>query len=140
MTIRLELPVPPTSNHYWSHFLIKGKPRIGLSSNGRKYRKAVRAACLAAGIRPMAGPVELTFVWHCGPYGGDLDNRRKALLDALKGMAYLDDGQVAIDHGARVHCVAGEQPRMVVQVRPAAEAWWMPEIDEATPLLAGAGR
>jgi Holliday junction resolvase RusA-like endonuclease len=66
-------------------------------------------------IRPRWGEFEVELAME---YAGeipslDLDNLAKALLDALKGHVFFDDGQIA-----RLLCerVAGERDRIVVRV------------------------
>lgn len=91
---RLTLPVPPSANVYWRTVLIGMKPRILLSKAARTYRDDVLARCRAVGVRRLAGPVEITIAWHRDRKAGDLDNRIKPLLDALKGVAFDDDRMV----------------------------------------------
>lgn len=80
----------------------------------RLYEATVQLAALAAGIRMEPGTFEVTIVWArqvtaswskrkraaalaqvYAPGMPDLDNVAKALLDALNGIAYADDRQVA---------------------------------------------
>jgi Holliday junction resolvase RusA-like endonuclease len=88
----LELPYPPSVNHYWR--------RVGhrtlISRGGRAFRQAVCAILAAAKVRPLLGPlaVEVT-VFPPDRRRRDIDNLQKALLDALQhGGAYLDDSQI----------------------------------------------
>ncbi len=46
------------------------------------------------GAKPVTGPVELSVRVYRPAKRGDLDNSLKVLLDALKGVAYVDDKQV----------------------------------------------
>lgn len=70
------------------------------------HREKIRAAARNAGVRlPIAGPVSLTLRFYRGNTDdptalctGDLDNLEKAVKDALKGIAYLDDRQVCDVH------------------------------------------
>lgn len=115
------LPWPPTTNHYWAHFLIKGKPRIGLSSKGLTYRKATVSAVGA--VRRLTGPLCLTVVLHPPTLARiDLDNRLKPLLDALTAAGvWADDSQVR-EIRARFGPVDRSGGRVEVRIVPLAEA------------------
>jgi crossover junction endodeoxyribonuclease RusA len=92
----LQLPYPPTANTYWR--LCHG--RIVKSKEARHYQGAVqmlaRAQMTRAGYAPF-GDAEIAISLHFRrPHRrGDLDNSLKVLLDALKGVAFDDDRQVA---------------------------------------------
>ena len=82
--MNLELPLPPSANVYWRFSRKVGRPY--LSSAARAYRKQVLRLYSP---RPLTGRVAVRLdVYLCR---GDLDNRIKVTLDALKGLAYLDD-------------------------------------------------
>lgn len=95
--MKLLLPEPPSANRYWRH----AKGRTYLSADAKQYRDDVAAVCLRKGVKPMAGPIALTYAWYRGIRAGDLDNRTKQLLDALRGYAYGDDGQIVELHAYR---------------------------------------
>lgn len=96
MQIELILPFPPTVNHYW----IRTKTRnVCLSAEARQYRDDVTIAVMRQ-LRPpwprlksrLAVDVELSAPdrrrW-------DLDNRQKAIWDALQHASiFEDDGQI----------------------------------------------
>ena len=90
--IELELPYPPSVNHYYRRV----GQRTLISRQGRRYREHVAALVAAAGLRPVAGRVELRLEFYPPDRRRrDLDNVLKALWDALeKGGAYHDDSQV----------------------------------------------
>ena len=104
--IRLTVPGRPVP---------KGRPRIQIRGRGRslraqaytppetrEYEERVRAHALAAGIRPLDGPVALEAdLWLYGRRG-DGDNYWKSLADALNGLAYHDDRQI-VDWRLRIH-------------------------------------
>ena len=76
MTLELELPWPPSVNHYYRHV----GPRVLISRDGRKYR----------------GPVEL-FIELYPPDNRrrDVDNSLKCLLDTFTHAGlYGDDSQI----------------------------------------------
>jgi crossover junction endodeoxyribonuclease RusA len=93
MMIDLELPYPPSVNHYWRRV----GARTLISRGGRAFRRTVCSILAAHGIRPLDGPVELVVdVFPPDRRRRDLDNLQKALLDALAhGGAYHDDSQIA---------------------------------------------
>lgn len=90
--IELELPYPPSVNHYWRRV----GARTLISRGGRAFRQAVCSILAAHGIRPLAGPLEMVIdVYPPDRRRRDLDNLQKALLDALAhGGAYHDDSQI----------------------------------------------
>lgn len=99
-TIYLELPWPPSVNHYWR--TVNGRPIT--SKRGRQYRVDVAAIMLIGRVMPIDGRLDVTM--ECYPPDKrkrDLDNLPKALLDALQhGGAFDDDG--AIDRLEIVRC------------------------------------
>lgn len=94
----LVLPYPPSVNHYWTAG--QGGARV-LSAEARRYKAQVGMQCAALGLRPCAGNVALTVRVYRPAKRGDLDNVFKAVLDALIGHAYEDDGQVTEIHAFR---------------------------------------
>lgn len=93
----IDLPEPPSANRYWRH----ARGRTYLSIEAVQYRIAVLAACKRAKVKRLDGPLALTFHWYRGRKSGDLDNRSKQLLDALRGYAYTDDSQIVELHAYR---------------------------------------
>ena len=90
---RIELPFPPSVNHYWR--------RVGnktlISERGRTFRKDVCTLVLASGLRtPFAEGVSLRMeVIAPDRRRRDLDNLLKAPLDALQHAGvYHDDTQI----------------------------------------------
>lgn len=113
--IQIELPWPPSVNHYWRH--VRGATLI--SREGRAYRTAVLAAWLQAGRPRVDGRLALTITAHAPDRRRrDLDNIAKAPLDALaKAGVYADDSQIdhlAITRGG----VDPIRPRLIVHVGP----------------------
>lgn len=108
--IELELPYPPSVNHYWRRV----GARTLISRGGRAFRKAVCAILAAGGVRPLTGPLAVEVaVFPPDKRRRDIDNVQKALLDALAhGGAYQDDSQVARLTVERQHVVAGGKVRV----------------------------
>ena len=90
--IELELPFPPSVNHYYRRV----GPRTLISREGRAFRKKVCAILARLGIEPLDGPLVITIDVHPPDRRRrDIDNVQKSLLDALEhGGAYHDDSQI----------------------------------------------
>lgn len=86
------------------------------SPEARAYALAVAAACRKARLTSLAGDVVVTLHLYRPRRAGDLDNRIKVTLDALRGHAYADDDQVVELHAYRHDDKAN--PRVEVEVRP----------------------
>ena len=98
----LTLPQPPSANVYYRrHGLV-----VHRSKAAADYVKMV--AVSAHGIRQNGEPafpsedVIITVTWHRSERRGDLPNRTKILYDALEGIMYADDKQIAEEHTRRV--------------------------------------
>lgn len=96
-TINLELPWPPSVNHYWR----QGNGHFYISPEGRRYKMTVCGLLAASYIQPFDGPVSVTIEAHPPDRRRrDLDNINKAIFDACvvrKGFSaglYHDDAQV----------------------------------------------
>lgn len=103
--IELELPYPPSVNHYWRRV----GARTLISRGGRAFRQAVCSILAAHGIRPLDGALVVEVaVYPPDRRRRDIDNLQKALLDALgHGGAYHDDSQIARLIIERRHVVRG---------------------------------
>jgi len=90
--IELELPFPPSLNHYYRRV----GPRTLISREGRAYREKVCAIVAASGVPAFSGPVEVKVeLYPPDRRRRDVDNALKSLLDALeKGGAYRNDSQI----------------------------------------------
>lgn len=91
-TFVVELPYPPSVNHYWRRV----GDRTLISREGRKFRRRVCARLARRTAEPMSGRVAVHVTAHPPDRRRrDLDNAMKALLDALgHGGVYEDDGQI----------------------------------------------
>ncbi len=100
--VRLSLPWPPSVNHYWRSILVGRRCRVVISRDGRAYRRAVCAVFATARPAGWTGPLEgrlyAKVMLHPPTRRSiDIDNRMKALLDAMEHAGvYRDDSQ--IDH------------------------------------------
>ncbi len=90
--IELELPFPPSLNHYYRRV----GPRTLISREGRKYRDQVRRIAAAMNIDCFTGALELDLMLYPPDRRRrDADNSLKAVCDALeKAGAYEDDSQI----------------------------------------------
>ena len=93
---RATMPVPPSVN---KHLRIGqddgGRPRLYTTKEQRLYRAQARLTLARLRPYPADVPVTVEFLWwQASDRQGDLDNRIKAALDAMKGYAYVDDRQV----------------------------------------------
>lgn len=111
MTIRIVLPEPPSANVMWRSVVIKGQVRVLLSAEGRQYKQDVRALWLKRSVLnrrtyPADAALSVTLIWNRARKAGDLDNRIKSALDALKGLVFVDDDQIT-----QIHAFRAESPR-----------------------------
>lgn len=93
--IVLELPWPPSVNHYWRHAVIKGRAQVYTSAEGKAYRTAVHESVLqhAPGQRKAdTGRIQVGIMAYVPDRRArDLDNINKALLDALVHAKVFED-------------------------------------------------
>lgn len=90
--IQLELPYPPSVNHYWGQ---SGKHRF-IGKKGKEFRIAVAEACLEAGIQPLEGRLSVhVALWPPDRRARDVDNVLKPLLDACEHAGcFVNDNQI----------------------------------------------
>jgi len=108
----LTLPVPGSANRQWR----AGRGRTYKNKAAREYEEA--AGWAMASCPRVTGDVAVEITWYRARRVGDVDNRLKPLLDALKEVAFGDDAAVArltiarVDTDLLAACV-------VVAIRPA---------------------
>jgi len=110
--ISLTLPYPISANRYWRNVTIPGRTMLVPTKEAKDFKEKVGWLCRAAGIRaPLDCRVAITVKlypqrpqdwakrqrtqganWDDTVRCIDLDNANKVLLDALKGVAIVDDG------------------------------------------------
>lgn len=91
------LPAPPSANRYWR--VVKG--RAVKSREARKYQERIKGIAVGVYGLPQGKPVGVEVRWARRKRMGDLDNRLKCLLDALKGIGWTDDKQIVELHAYR---------------------------------------
>ena len=111
--IELTLPYPVSANRYWRSFVPRGHARaiVTLSDEAKAYKEQVNLLAWQQGVRePLIGRVRVDIElypnrpldwakrakrdpngWSDSVQCLDLDNCRKVLYDALKGVAFEDD-------------------------------------------------
>lgn len=107
-------------------FIVAGTPKSVQASAGSKraWRQRVSAAATAALPPPhLVGtlPVRVTVIYFYVRTDLDLDNILKPILDALNGIAYVDDEQVIDVIAAKrdlslTYALAGVSPVIVTQL------------------------
>ena len=90
--ITLELPWPPSVNHYYRHV----GPRVLISREGRQYREVVATRIKAAGVKKFTEKVELRIQFYPpDKRRRDVDNLLKCVLDTFTiGGLYDDDSLI----------------------------------------------
>jgi crossover junction endodeoxyribonuclease RusA len=89
-TTRLVLPYPPSTNRYWRNY----RGRMVRSEEANNYRAGIAGSHFWEGSLLFGGPVAVTLDVYRPRKSGDLDNRIKVVLDALQGLAYVNDDQI----------------------------------------------
>jgi Holliday junction resolvase RusA-like endonuclease len=109
----LTVPVPGSANRLSR----TGKGRVYKPKTEREYQAA--AGWAMASCPKIAGDVDVSVIWYRAKRQGDVDNRLKPLLDALKDVAFGDDASVARLAIERIDS-AEVRPCMVVAIRRVA--------------------
>ncbi len=86
----ITLPYPPSANRYWRN--VNG--RTLKSAQAREYQESAGWIAKEQGLQPLVGAVLVDVRVYRPAQRGDLDNSLKVVLDALKGIGYMDDSQI----------------------------------------------
>ncbi len=86
------------------------------SNEAREYQETVETLAMMQQMPLIEKPTEVavTIRWFREAMRGDLDKRYSIMLDALQGIAFENDSQIAEIHAYRY--LDRENPRMEVQV------------------------
>ena len=115
MSVVLELPWPPSVNHYWRHVGSK----VLISREGRSYRQSVISLVAYENVKPATGRLAVTLmVYPPDKRRRDLDNLPKAILDSLEHAGvYDDDGQIDRLVVERCHVYKGGKVYVAIEER-----------------------
>lgn len=134
--LTITLPYPISANKYWRPVPVNGRSMIVPTKEAKAYKQEVMWLFRAAGVRsPCPGRVQIHIdIYPQRPkdwqtrmrkFGAnwddtvqciDIDNARKVLYDAFKGVAIVDDKWVWSDSARR--CVPDGDARVVVTISP----------------------
>ena len=141
-TISFTVPGPPLSQPRQRHRIALGgsgkayvQNYIPTHAPVNTYKAAVQMACSAQIGSMLDGPLSLVALFVMPrpasktrktkpnpsyPHVGipDLDNLEKALLDAMQGVAFANDSQVACKFTRKIVAAGGEMPRTEVTLGP----------------------
>jgi len=107
---------PTTKGSFRPVSTARGLRLIPQLAGSRPWANAVAWMAKASGIRPVAGAVRVVLEFyfakpakpkHAFPYRGDADKLSRNVLDALTGIAYVDDAQVV--HLSATKSYAGDR-------------------------------
>ncbi len=130
MTIHITTPLPPSANHYKRPR--RNGPGMFLTGDARRFIESVKKA--GAGLTPyekekLRCEVQVFRGEKNGRLQrGDLENFLKVLMDALQGVAFRNDSQVARLEAEMF--IDRERPRCEVLVEPYVQA-----LDGFTPAV-----
>lgn len=105
MHIQLQLPYPPSVNHYWGQ---AGNHRF-IGKKGKEFRAQVMDAVNEAGIQPLEGRLAVHIaLFPPDKRKRDIDNVLKSLLDACEHAGcYENDSQIDELHITRRDIIKG---------------------------------
>ncbi len=98
--IYMQLPWPPSVNHYWRYVVIGHSVRAILSAKGRQYKELVKDWCITQGVFGTMLNGRLRISLRLNPPDRrrrDIDNSCKAVIDALtSAKLWRDDSQIDV--------------------------------------------
>ena len=96
-SLTLIVPLPPSVNSYWRSVPASRnrRARVLISEEGRRFKTRCRLVATAQCPKPLLGDVAVVATVYFRDRRRDLDNVLKPLLDALQGIAYANDRQIA---------------------------------------------
>lgn len=94
--IILTLPYPPSANLYWRTAVQRGYVKTYVSKEAEAFKTNVLLLARQAGVEMLDGELGIGIKIYRPQKSGDLDNRIKVLIDALRGVAYADDNQIVL--------------------------------------------
>lgn len=95
--VSINLPMPPTTNHLRTPIRMGRNARLITSPDARAWKEKADALLLlqpAPSSWDKGAPMHVSiYLWY-PTRAGDIDNRTKAILDALEGHVYRNDRQI----------------------------------------------
>ncbi len=86
---------PPTTNTIWRKTTINGKTITYLTKKARDFRKKVREQINKQTINPSKEQVKIKIIiTFKDKRKRDIDNYAKTIIDAMKGLFFMDDNQI----------------------------------------------
>lgn len=118
--VRITVPYPPTANNLYPTVMTRRGPRRVRSTELQRYHTVVANACRKQAVECFPKDVELEVTYFVYmPIKSDLDNRIKAVQDALKGHLWEDDRQIGVFHAHRFRAQDSlPDGRVIVEARP----------------------
>jgi Holliday junction resolvase RusA-like endonuclease len=108
--VRMQIPYPPSANKYWR--CVNNVMKV--SAEARAYKNAIRMACIAQRLKPIVGTIHVFMDVYRPQKSGDLDNRIKVVLDAMKDYVFGDDDEIKLIAAKRFDDKIN--PRVMVEV------------------------
>lgn len=109
-------PYPPSVNEIYKPVPTrKGTMTLRLSAKGREFKERIGWEAKKQGAQLLTGNLCVTYRLYRPQKSGDLENRLKAMADALQGIAYKDDKQIVEIHAYRFD--DKDNPRIEVDLR-----------------------
>ena len=112
---RIILPYPPSTNTLYANRRSGGRIK---TREGHVYKEAVGLLLRRERVPLLTGPVSLVIRLYRPQKRGDLDGHLKAIIDAMSGIAFVDDEQVERIDARRFDDKAN--PRAEVMIMEAA--------------------
>lgn len=127
MSLAIRIYGPPVAQGSMKGFVVKGRA-IVTSNNAAKlkpWRQEIAATALANDFAPLEGPVTIMALFYVRRPPSrpkkyrepdkrpDLDKLLRAVLDALTGIAYHDDGQI-VEASIQKSYATADQPEGVM--------------------------
>jgi Holliday junction resolvase RusA-like endonuclease len=113
---------PKSTQHIYRASCRGGYSKLYMTAEGKALKEAyqweAKAHASRAGFKPLVSDLDVTIRFYfCTQRKRDLDNMNKLVLDALTGIAWEDDSQIAALHLYREYDRAS--PRIEIAIRSA---------------------
>jgi hypothetical protein len=131
------MPIPEYEVRLW----IDGRPKSGQNKGSfREYTERIQAVARRGFPEPVRTPVEVRILFGDWKFRPDVDNPEKKIVDALNGVAFVDDKQVRYRTSAVVDdavvATGGDEHRTFARLRRGEEFLIIVVVDRPTPSIA----